>query len=102
VAFELNDFQAYRIFRALASYHQHSDNAAANSGGGMYLRRKHDAEVEVIDEASMYGFFQSYYEGASGKEEISSILARPISEDESKFLVRLMDRNSQGYVTYEE
>jgi len=101
VAFELNDFQAYRIFRALASHHQHSDNAM-NSGGGMYLRRKHDAELEVIDEASMYGFFQSYYEGASGKEEISSILTRPISEDESKFLVRLMDRNSQGYVTYEE
>jgi Ca2+-binding EF-hand superfamily protein len=50
----------------------------------------------------MHGFFQSYYQGASGKEEISSILKKEIDEQEAKFLVRLMDRNSQGYVTYEE
>lgn len=56
----------------------------------------------LIDEQGMHGFFRSYYEGASGEEETSSILRRPITEDESKFLVRLMDKQSQGYVTYEE
>lgn len=56
----------------------------------------------VIDEMGMYGFFRSYYEGASGEEELSSILSRPITEDESKFLVRLMDRQCQGAVSYEE
>ena len=50
----------------------------------------------------MYGFFRSYYENASGEEEINSILTKPITEDESKFLVRLMDKKCQGYVTYEE
>jgi hypothetical protein len=68
----------------------------------MYLRRKNEAELEVINEKSMFGFFKSYYEGASGEEEISSILRRPIDETEAKFLVRLMDKNQQGYVTYEE
>jgi hypothetical protein len=56
----------------------------------------------IIDEQGMYGFFRSYYAGASGEEETSSILRRPINEDESKFLVRLMDRQTQGFVTYEE
>jgi hypothetical protein len=68
----------------------------------MYLRKKGDANVEVINDSSMHGFFTSYYQGASGEEEISSILNKPITEDESRFLVRLMDKNSQGYVTYEE
>jgi hypothetical protein len=68
----------------------------------MYLRRKGDADVEVINDSSMHGFFTAYYQDASGQEEISSILSKPITEDESRFLVRLMDKNSQGYVTYEE
>jgi hypothetical protein len=46
----------------------------------MYLRRKSEPESEVINEQSMHGFFQSYYEGASGKEEISSILKKEINE----------------------
>ena len=58
--------------------------------------------LEGIDELGMYGFFRSYYENASGEEEINSILTKPITEDESKFLVRLMDKKCQGYVTYEE
>jgi hypothetical protein len=81
VAFELNDFQAYRIFRALASYHHHfvpdpAIDADLQPGGSdnMYLRKKQDAEVEVINDSSMHGFFKAYYEGASGEEEISSIL----------------------------
>ena len=68
----------------------------------MYLRKKGEADVEVINDSSMHGFFTSYYEGASGEEEISRFLTKPITEDESRFIVRLMDKNSQGYVTYEE
>jgi len=49
----------------------------------MYLRKKGDANVEVINDSSMHGFFTSYYQGASGEEEISSILNKPITEDES-------------------
>jgi len=60
----------------------------------MYLRKKNDSEVEVINDSSMHGFFKAYYDGASGEEEISSILNKPITEDESRFLVRLMDKNS--------
>lgn len=101
VAFELNDFQAYRIFRALASHHHHfvpdpALDADLQPGGSnnMYLRKKPEADVEVINDSSMHGFFKAYYEGASGEEEISSILSKPITEDESRFLVRLMDKNS--------
>lgn len=46
----------------------------------------------------LYGFFKKYYEGTNTEDEIS----RKIDEEESKFLVRIMDKNSQGYVTYEE
>jgi hypothetical protein len=108
VAFELADFQAYRIFKALAR-HSHTKR-----GGGIYTsqdllempsiqQQQRDIEQSPhIDEMGMYGFFRTYYEGASGEEEVSSILSRPINEDESKFLVRLMDKHSQGAVAYEE
>ena len=82
MAFELNDFQAYRIFRALASHHSHFQpiHEPDSESNSMYLRRKSEPESEVINEQSMLGFFQSYYEGASGKEEISSILKKEINE----------------------
>jgi hypothetical protein len=50
----------------------------------------------------VHGFFRSYYEGASGQEELNSILTKAITEEEAKFLLRLIDRRSQGYLTYEE
>lgn len=45
----------------------------------------------------LYGFFNKYYEGTNTEDD-----SRKIDEEESKFLVRIMDKNSQGYVTYEE
>jgi hypothetical protein len=60
------------------------------------------AEEEVIDELGLYGFFRSYYENASGEEELTSILTKPVTEEECKFLIRLMDKKSQGFINYEE
>ena len=103
VAFEVNDFQAYRVFRALASHHHHFvpdpalDPDMQPGGNNMYLRNRNSdmpQAAEVINDSSMHGFFNAYYEGASGEEELSSILSKPITEDESRFLVRLMDKNS--------
>ena len=51
----------------------------------------------MIDEMGLYGFFNKYYEGTNTEDD-----SRKIDEEESKFLVRIMDKNSQGYVTYEE
>ena len=61
-----------------------------------HLRDKeaNDSDNIVIDEQGMHGFFRSYYSNASGEEETSSILKKPITEEESKFLVRLMDRSN--------
>lgn len=50
----------------------------------------------------LYGFFRSYYENASGEEELTSILTKPVTEEECKFLIRLMDKKSQGFINYEE
>lgn len=65
-------------------------------------REDQQQQEKVIDEMGMYGFFRSYYDNASGEEETSSILSKPINEEESKFLLRLMDKQSQGFITYEE
>ena len=35
-----------------------------------------DEDSLIIDDSGMYGFFRSYYEGASGEEETNSILTR--------------------------
>ena len=95
------DFQAYRIFRALAR-HSHLKGPSRHYESDEQLTLGVIGEEEVIDDLGLYGFFQSYYDNASGEEEVSSILTKPITEEESKFLIRLMDKKSQGFITYEE